>query len=523
MLIVATAAWVAYHTRDRHPGYAIDLCLMPTSLARTDVAAAAPPLRVGFGRERITPDLSRTTWLAGFASGRRATAIHDDLWAVAIVIDDGEHRVGLVALDSIGVFHDDVIEIREAVAAQASLDYVVVASTHNHSTPDLMGLWGRRTGLRGVDDVYRRRVIASAAKAVVSAASATAAVRMSLLEIPLPTDGLIADSRPPQVFDNTLRMMHFTSIADGSTVGSVVNWADHPETPWSSNTEVTADFPGYLRDALEHGVPMGAGRAGGAGQAGGAGRDDSGSAGAWQGLGGIHLYVNGAIGGLMTTNPETTVVDPFSGEAYAAPSHDKARAVGRRLADAIFRALDVQKTADSGAATATSASATSEPPATTFPEVAPRLSVMARTIQLPVRNPLFKLALSVGTVDRGQPRVNQLRTEIGLIQLGDASLALLPGEVYPEIANGGITRLEGADFPIEPVEVPSLRELMPGRVKFLVGLANDEIGYIIPKSEWDNEAPWLNGAPRRLYGEQISLGPETAPLLHDAFRQLTHR
>ena len=52
---------------------------------------------------------------------------------------------------------------------------------------------------------------------------------------------------------------------------------------------------------------------------------------------------------------------------------------------------------------------------------------------------------------------------------------------------------------------------MPGRVKFLVGLANDEVGYIIPKSEWDDAAPWLYGAPERHYGEINSLGPETAP------------
>ena len=60
----------------------------------------------------------------------------------------------------------------------------------------------------------------------------------------------MADSRDPQVFDATLRLMHFTR-ADGSTVGTLVNWANHPETPWAANTELTADFPGYLRDTLE--------------------------------------------------------------------------------------------------------------------------------------------------------------------------------------------------------------------------------------------------------------------------------
>ncbi|MGE3507894.1 MAG: hypothetical protein AB7N65_03315 [Vicinamibacterales bacterium] len=477
-LIVAAAGWVAWHTRDRHRGYAVDLCLIPSA-----AVASGGPLRVGFGRERITPSLSRTVWLAGFATGRRATAIHDDLWAVAAVIHDGDHSVAIVALDAIGLFHDDVIEIRERVAASQAIDYVIVTSTHNHSAPDLMGLWGPRTGFNGVDQQYREQVLAAASRAIVSAAAALAPARLSLFELPLRPDGLVADSRDPQVFDSTIRVMHFAHAVEQGTLGSIVNWADHPETPWSDNTEITADFPGYLRDILEHGIEV------------------DGHA-VMRGMGGVHLYVNGAIGGLMTTNPETAVEDPFDGRTYREPSHEKARAVARRLGEAIL----------------TTAIA---PPRE--PEASPTLTVIARTIELPVDNKLFTLALAVGTVNRGQPRVGRLRSEVALVRLGDATVATMPGELYPEIANGGIVRPAGADFPLDPVEVPPLRDLMPGRVKFVFGLANDAIGYIIPKSEWDDRAPWLYDATHRLYGEQVSLGPETAPLLHAAMRMLIQR
>ena len=53
--------------------------------------------------------------MAGFAHNRAATQIHDDLKAVAAVIDDGEHRIGLVALDAIGFFHDEVLAVRRSV------------------------------------------------------------------------------------------------------------------------------------------------------------------------------------------------------------------------------------------------------------------------------------------------------------------------------------------------------------------------------------------------------------------------
>ena len=55
---------------------------------------------------------------------------------------------------------------------------------------------------------------------------------------------------------------------------------------------------------------------------------------------------------------------------------------------------------------------------------------------------------------------------------------------------------------------------MSGKINLMVNLANDAIGYIIPKSEWDNEAPWIYGATEETYGEIVSLGEETGPTLH---------
>ena len=96
-----------------------------------------------------------------------------------------------------------------------------------------------------------------------------------------------------------------------------------------------------------------------------------------------------------------------------------------------------------------------------------------------------------------------------------STLTGIPGELYPEIAVGGIENPLGADFEIAPVEVPPLRDALSGRVNLMVNLANDAIGYIIPKSEWDNEAPWIYGETEETYGESVSLGEETAPTLHE--------
>ena len=69
--------------------------------------------------------------------------------------------------------------------------------------------------------------------------------------------------------------------------------------------------------------------------------------------------------------------------------------------------------------------------------------------------------------------------------------------MYPEIAEGGIESPEGADYPSAPIEVPPLRSQMKGKLNMIVGLANDELGYIIPKSQWDRSRPTPMAGPSR--------------------------
>jgi hypothetical protein len=90
-----------------------------------------------------------------------------------------------------------------------------------------------------------------------------------------------------------------------------------------------------------------------------------------------------------------------------------------------------------------------------------------------------------------------------------AEILTVPGEIYPELVNGGMARYVGADYPEAPLE-PVLREHLQTKYQFILGLGNDEIGYLIPKAEWDEEPPWLRNAVQPWYGEINSVGPEAA-------------
>lgn len=41
-----------------------------------------------------------------------------------------------------GFMHDDVIDVRKRIPERAGITYTIIATTHNHQAPDMVGLWG---------------------------------------------------------------------------------------------------------------------------------------------------------------------------------------------------------------------------------------------------------------------------------------------------------------------------------------------------------------------------------------------
>jgi len=129
-------------------------------------------------------------------------------------------------------------------------------------------------------------------------------------------------------------------------------------------------------------------------------------------------------------------------------------------------------------------------------------------------NTTFKIASGIGLIQLGMPEYFKTRTEVGAIRIGPALFLSIPGEIYPEIIFGGVEAPEGREFDIQPLETPPIQDFIKDKYKFYLGLSNDEIGYIIPKSEWDTGKPYLYNDEGDTYGESNSLGPETGPLIY---------
>lgn len=494
-VILATNNW-----RDRHPDYTVDLRI------KNDVPGQ---LRAGFAKRPITPTIVDTWndangnnkydqkegdtyndnnnngkfdayWIAGMSNAKPAQGVHDDVWSRVMAVEDGSTRIALISLDAIGFLHGDVVDIRKRVPDHLDLDYVLISATHTHESNDLIGIWGENIFNSGVNPEMMEYVKTQTVAAITEAVGNLRPAKLVFAQDLSGDDGrFIKDTRKPIVKATGIHLLQVLDAQDNTTMGTLINWANHPETLWSQNLLISSDFPHYIREAVENGVHHG---------------DQL----MEEGLGGTAIYFTGAIGGLMAPHPSLGIPHPFTGEEYFEPTFEKTKALGDQIALLSLAALK-QK-------------------GDTLTES--HISLRAKTILAPVENKTFILASAMGLIKMGMPEYFKTRTEVGAIRIGPALFLSIPGEIYPEIVYGGIEAPEGRDFDIQPIEIPPIKELIKEPYKFYLGLSNDEIGYIIPKSEWDVKKPYLYHDEKTPYGETNSLGPETAPLIYKALSEV---
>jgi hypothetical protein len=430
---------------------------------------AMAQLRVGAAKRTITPDLEKhgPVYMAGFGNNRKATAVHDDLYARCLAIAVGARPLVICGVDLIGVFWDDVGKIRAKVPGAD----VIVAALHDHEGPDTMGMWGPAQGQSGINETYMSFLVDRIAASARQAIQSMQAARIRIAKVKTPElDTFIDDTRPPVVHDAEILALR-AETTGGAPIATLLNWANHPETLGSKNTLITADYSGYLGAELE------------------------------RLLGGTAVFVNGAVGGMQS--PLGSTVKDAQGRVLPDATFEKAEHIGKRVA--ALAAEAVGKAA---------------------PTAVDSILFREKTIEIPMTNPGFQMAAKAGVFrGRKQPTAaGATVTPVGYVRLargGDPQLeiALVPGELYPELSVGGVQRFPEADFPEAPVEA-AIKPQMKAPFRMLFGLANDEIGYIIPRVEWDEKAPYLNKSAKKWYGEVNSVGPDAAALIVKAFQDL---
>lgn len=438
----------------------------------------AGELTAGASKREITPKLEggRPVYIAGFGQNRVATGVLDPLWARCAAMSSGGKAVVLCGVDSIGLFHGDVARIRSRVKELARREAdVIVAATHSHQTPDTMGLWGPLAGVSGVDEAYNAFVVEQTAQAAAEAiATLRPAAAIIVQQEPQKAASWFADSRPPVVHDPPVTGIVLLDLRR-ERLATIVHWTNHPEALGSKNTKLSADYVARIYKELDATE------------------------------GGVAVFLNGALGG-MQSPLGAKIDDPLTGK----PAEKDSWRFAEIVADAALSAVR---------------QATEEARMTVLDTVEYRETMM----KVPVTNQNFLMASKAGLFKSNKPipEDGMMETPVGYLKLSQGGrilleAAMVPGELYPELAVGGIRKDPNADFPQAALEKP-LKTMMTAPVKIVVGLANDEIGYIIPKAQWDVKPPFTFGASKAWYGEVNSVGPDAAPALEKAFGELVRR
>lgn len=439
---------------------------------------------VGFGSAELIPDdydpasdsFGSAYYVAGYRNDNVATGMLDPQYARAAYISDNNGNAIVVAsVDCVGMSKSFIDEIKAGlsdIVRQYRLTAIHIASTHTHAGIDTLGLWGP-VGQDGKNTAFMEKVKLGTCEAIRLACES--ARDGSLYYGKADTGDLQRDSRLPHVYDTYVHRIRFEP-ADGSPGLQIINYGAHAESLRSQNSKVSADFPCYMGRKIK--AETG---------------DD-------------YMFFAGAVGGLIMTEMQKDA----TGAEY--PVEQNVVVTGERLAGHVLSIEDEIK-------------------------LEPRIIDRTYIIKVNLDNKVYILLSSLGVLDAkpvpgGGSYGLALETQASLLSLGGLNIALVPGELFPELAYGGskgdnIAFEQAANPDAEPYR--TLVEITGDPNLLVWGLCDDEVGYIVAPNDFllDADNPYFTEAydvfGRKHYEETNSVGIEMYYRLAEAFEALVKR
>jgi hypothetical protein len=377
-------------------------------------------LRVGAAKRIVTPPLS-IPFLTSSGNGTHAPfqGVNDDLFARALVLDDGAHSLAVLAVDSIGYDNtvlgpgrDFTAELRRRIAARTPLKpgAVMLTATHTHQAPETIGLTPFRDApgapewlerhldelTAAVGEAWRRRV---PARAFAGRAKVEGLARNRRILLKDGTQSRHGPLPPPEQVaapwrtDDDLNVVVFVR-PDGAPLAALLNFTAHPVVTMLL-PRVSADYPGAACALVEREFP-----------------------------GAVCLFTQGAAGNINLFRVSTSFADAVS--------------LGERLGRAAAECIQELRRGSSLADT--------------------RIAVGSTRLQLAARPcpPLGELERLVAATPSAQNqrllrlarklREDPLHAEVQAMRLGPVRWVSLPGE--PFVETGLALKAAGATFVI---------------------------------------------------------------------------
>lgn len=338
---------------------------------------AAAEFKAGVGKALITPD-PLLPLSGGIGPGSPSKGKQGELTARALVLAQGQTKVAVVQLDLLGFPSVLCDRIRRQVPRIAP-DHILIGSTHTHSAPDCYGFPGSAS--KPADSLQYMDFVCNRAAAAVN--QALDQLQPAHVKIATgPAKGKIAyNYYAPELYDPRMSVIQAVTPA-GKTIGTLVNYAIHPEVLGNRLGLTSPDLVGPLCDQLE------------------------------ADLGGMGMFMNGAQGGMITADNRMLdkPSDPLHAKWHDARTWDECLRIGRLMAAEAQRLIKDAK-----------------------PQPDPGLECYALEVKFPVDSLLMWGIIVASPLNYPHNRDRSVTTRLNLVNLGDAQILTIPGEALPNI------------------------------------------------------------------------------------------
>ena len=210
----------------------------------------------GVAEVNITPP-SAGTPLAGYGARKNGVGpsegMHDELYAKALVLFDGEQKVALVTTDLVGIDLELTNSIRDLAEKEAGITMgnILIAASHTHSGPavefnetiPIPNIYKREI------ENYRYTLKRKIASAIYVANKNLRKARIGVGKGQVFTIGVNRHD-PKGPMDPEVGVLRVDD-EDGSLIGALVNYTCHPTVMSADNLLISADFPGYAMNLVE--------------------------------------------------------------------------------------------------------------------------------------------------------------------------------------------------------------------------------------------------------------------------------
>lgn len=402
--------------------------------AGSSAERAEAALRAGAARKSIVPPFP--THMGGFNDRLKSfEGVHDELFARALVLDNGTTKLAIVGSDLMAIDAELVRLARERITRETGISatHILICCTHNHSAPS----YYQKTEI-GEDDAepsLKKFLAKQFAEVAIEAFQALVPARAGFGAGKL--EGATRNRQQKNdLIDSQVGVFRVEELEGRKTIATLFNFTGHPVIIGSTNLQLSGEYPGAASRAVENL------------------------------LGGVAIFTQGACGDITVNRSG----DPFL----------EIERLGRTVAGEVIKTSGMIRLTEDLVLKA--ASKTVALPARSVPgvdeakqayekgkaalEAAKSQKAPASAISLlEDKNRVLAIAVVRAELVAAKPskRETELKPEVQVMQVGDVILGAIPGELFVEYA----------------LELRARVRQDTGNAFCLVGYANGYLGYIV--------------------------------------------